>query len=66
MSCRRFLLLRDRAFAWAFSGARIGVRTLSADGQVTAMTIATIKPISMSRLMFIEILQVALYHAFAS
>src|SRR6476661_1615310 len=35
---RRLLLLCDRSFARTFTGARVGVRTLSADRQVAAVT----------------------------
>src|SRR2546430_12493774 len=49
------------------SGARVGVRTLSADRQVTAMTITTIgadfdEPLDVHRNF---LAQVALHHAFA-
>src|SRR3984957_3156690 len=40
--CRRLLLLSDGTFARAFAGARVGMSTLSADGQVTAVTEAAI------------------------
>src|SRR5258708_16006452 len=39
---RCFLLVRDRAFARAFAGARVGVCALSADRQIAAMTVATV------------------------